>query len=229
MGARILRHATTTTTLLGLLGREVVQGCSSSSCFYIKAAVCIEMLRSLSFYGGILHIAIGLFLALHKSNFQVDFLWISSANKARHVRVVTDYNHWVSVRKDPEAWARAMFAKDGSFTNANNPAAIGYGAIAAGAKGIYRMVSAINLTSTSIIHLSADKFMSEGTVAYVTLEGVQVEPIPIIAFFTLVPRTTLIQTYRSYIDKTPLVVAAGYDVVADPIYQKPTLVKRKIS
>ena len=67
---------------------------------------------------------------------------------------------------------------------------------------------------------SIDEFtcISEGQVTY-TVGSKVLDPIPIMSIFKFVHNPDIplvIESYRAYINNTPLFIAAGYDFTADP-------------
>lgn len=137
---------------------------------------------------------------------------LTERRKAAHRYVLSEYNRRVSLGDNPLEWAKTMFAENGTFTNANNHPTMGHENIAAGAMSIYKLVRKVDLVSMQLFHLSVDEFISEGVVTYTMLDGKVLPPIPILAKFTLVSEQNIIMHYRSYVDKTPMLVAAGLDV-----------------
>ena len=154
---------------------------------------------------------------------------ISEATKLQHVQILNEYNSLIRTKRFLE-WSKAMFLENGTFYDGALHAR-GHTDIAALVKRQYNMVTDFNLTSTSIYHISDSIFMSEGYLSVSILDGsVLLEPIPMFSKFTLAHESKLIQDYLCYLDKTPLLIASGYDITAESTVDtshKPVLVKRR--
>jgi hypothetical protein len=150
---------------------------------------------------------------------------VPEKRKEVHRQVLAQYNHWVSVRREPLLWAQTMFAETGSFINANSLPAIGHQDIAQGAAKIYDLADNVNMTTIDIHHVSENVFISESEVVYTMKDGRVLDPLRIMAKWTLEVGGSLIKQYRSFIDKTPMLIAAGLDITADEL-GNPKLVRR---
>lgn len=146
--------------------------------------------------------------------------------EAAHAAILQQYNHMVDEVKDPSLWAREMFAKDATFSLGNFPLSCGHDQIASAAQGVYNMCVGLRHQGSKLHSVSADVFVSEGTVTYTMADGRVLPAIPLVSVFELAPGTKMIQNYRAYVDIGPLFIAAGMDITADED-GKPTYVPRK--
>jgi hypothetical protein len=139
---------------------------------------------------------------------------LTDSRRLEHEELVAQYAHHVSEIKLPDEWAKRFFHPEATFTIGNAPTCRGHDEMADGARKIYAVASSVKHVIDEVHSVSPDVCIAEGTVTY-TIDKKVLAPLPICSIFRLVPGEKLLQSYRAYINNTPIFIAAGFDVTAD--------------